>query len=507
MDSSDHGPIAAVIVLAAGQGSRMRSSLPKVMHPLAGRPLIWHALQAAGATEPEQIIAVVGHGREQVTEFLASDTAMQTLPLRTAIQEVQRGTGHAVACGIDAAGELTGTVIVTYGDVPLLRGETLRTLAAAHARDGNGVTVLSAIVADPTGYGRIVRDEAGTVTHIVEHRDADEATRAITEINTGIYAFDAAVLTELLPQIGTQNAQSEQYLTDIVPLVAHAGYRVAAQVIADPLEAEGVNDRAQLTTLAAVMRQRLVRAAQDGGVTIHDPASTFIDCDVRVGPDTQIWPSTFLLAGTTIGSGCTIGPDTTLSDCQVADGAAVVRSHCTSATIGENAQVGPYTHLRPGSRLAENTLVGAFVEVKQATIGAGVKSHHLAYLGDAEIGAGSNIGAGVVIANYDGVSKYPTTIGPAAFIGSNATLVAPITVADGAYVAGGSTITNDVPAGDIAVARCKQRNVAGWVARRRAGTPADKAARDAQQQASDAALTSQPGSSAPDQSGPAPGSG
>lgn len=474
--ASDIGTIAAVIVLAAGQGTRMRSALPKVMHPLAGRPLLWHALRAAAELSPERLVAVIGHGREQVEQYLAGATDLAGLPLTTVVQTEQLGTGHAVQCALATTGALDGTVIVSYGDVPLLRGQTLAALAGTHLRAGNAVTVLTARVPDATGYGRIVRDTAGGVRAIVEHKDADDEIRRIDEINTGVYAFDGARLGELIGQLSTDNAQGELYLTDVVKLAAAAGLPVGGMISEDAAETEGVNDRVQLAAMARELQDRLIRRAQLAGVTILDPATTYLHADVEIGPDTEIRPGTHLEAGTVIGANCVIGPDTSLIDCRVDDGASVVRSHCQGTRIGAGAQVGPYTHLRPGSDLEPGAVVGAFVEVKKARIGAGAKAHHLAYLGDATVGAGANIGAGVITANYDGVHKSATVIGAQAFVGSDSTLVAPVTIADGAYVAAGSVITDDVDAGDLAVARGRQHNSHGWVLRHRTGTRSEAAA-------------------------------
>lgn len=490
-------PVAAVIVLAAGQGTRMRSSLPKVMHEIAGKPLLWHALRAAGEVDPARLVAVIGHGRQLVQEYLTGAADLAGLPISTAIQDEQKGTGHAVQCALAVTGALAGTVIVSYGDVPLLRGETLRALAAEHQRAGNAVTVLTAVVPDATGYGRITRTSGGAVTGIVEHRDADAPTRQIREINTGVYAFDGALLGELIGRLRTDNAQGELYLTDVVHLAVAAGRPVGAVVAEDAAETEGVNDRVQLAQMASRLRAELVRRAQLSGVTILDPATTYLHADVAIGADSVILPGTHIEAGTVIGTGCTIGPDTTLIDCRVDDGASVARSHCHGAHIGPGAQVGPFTHLRPGADLRENAVVGAFVEVKKAVIGPGAKAHHLAYLGDATVGAGANIGAGVITANYDGVHKSATLIGEQSFVGSNSTLVAPVTVADGAYVAAGSVITDDVAAGDMAVARGHQHNSVGWVLRRRSGTPSAAAAEAANRAgaAGSANLTSPPADS------------
>lgn len=476
-------PVTAVLVLAAGAGTRMRSALPKVLHPIAGRPLIWHALRSAGGLSPRHLVAVIGHGREQVESYLSGAPDLADLPITTAVQAEQLGTGHAVQCALQSTGELTGTVLVSYGDVPLLRTETLAALAAEHQRAGNAVTVLTARVVDPSGYGRIVRDRSGALRAIVEHRDADATTLAIDEINTGVYAFDGELLADLLGQVTAANAQGERYLTDVVQLAVAAGRPVGSLLAADAAETEGVNDRVQLSEMADRLRAQLVRRAQLAGVTVIDPATTYLHADVTIGADTVIRAGTHLVAGTVVGSDCVIGPDTTLAGCRVDDGATVARSHCEKAHIGAGAKVGPFTHLRPGADLAPGAVVGAFVEVKNAQVGPGAKAHHLAYLGDASVGAGANIGAGVITANYDGVRKSRTVVGEQAFIGTNSTLVAPVTVADGAFVAAGSTITEDVAAGDLAVARGRQRSIADWVLRRRPGTRGAAAAQAARAQA------------------------
>jgi len=461
-------PIAAVIVLAAGAGTRMRSTKPKVLHELAGKPMLWHALQSAAGLAPEQLVAVLGHGRDQVGDFL---TASDDLPsVATAVQDQQLGTGHACACALAVTGNLTGTVLVTYGDVPLLQTATLTALADEHAARGNAVTVLTALVADPTGYGRIIRGDAGELIGIVEQKDADIDQRAIREINSGVYAFDGAVLTDAPGRLSDANAAGERYLTDVVGIARDDGRRVGSIQATDAVETEGINDRVQLAELARVLNARLVRKAQLGGVTVHDPATTWIHADVTIGPDTEILPGTQLQAGTTIGSGCSIGPDTTLISCTVADGASVVRSHCHGASIGPSATVGPFTYLRPDAVLHEGSKAGAFVEIKKSTVGPGSKVPHLSYVGDTTIGVGANIGAGTITANYDGDHKFATVIGDHAFIGSDSTLVAPVTIADGAYVAAGSTITEDLGPGALGIARGRQHSAPGWVLRRRIGS-------------------------------------
>lgn len=466
--------LAAVIVLAAGAGTRMKSRLPKVLHPLAGRPLVWHALAAAADLDPGRLVAVLGHGRDEVQAYLDGPTGLPAVTV--AVQDEQRGTGHAVACALQATGALDGTVVVTYGDVPLLRSETLQLLLDEHHRRECAVTVLSAIVPDPTGYGRIVRDADGEVAGIVEHKDADDAQRAITEINSGVYAFDGEVLADALTRLSDANAAGEQYLTEVVEIARGDGRRVGGVVAADPVETEGVNDRIQLAELARVLNNRIVREHQRAGVTVQDPATTWIHADVTIGPDTVLLPGTSLQAGTAVGAGCTIGPDTTLIECTVGDEASVVRSHAQGARVGARATVGPFSYLRPGAELGVGSKVGAFVEVKKTVIGDGSKVPHLSYVGDTTIGVGVNVGAGTITANYDGDHKFATVLGDHSFVGSNTTLIAPVTVGDGAYIAAGSAITGDLEPGELGVARGRQRNVGGWVATRKPDSAAARAA-------------------------------
>ena len=418
---------------------------------------------------------MVGHGRDEVGPYLTAEHP----DVRQAIQDQQLGTGHAVACALDGSDRIEGTVLVTYGDVPLLTGDTLGLLAGEHRRAGNAVTVLTAIVENPTGYGRIVRDDAGTIAAIVEQKDADEAQRAITEINSGVYAFDGLVLADALSRLTSANAQGERYLTDVVAMARADGHRVGTLIAADPVETEGVNDRVQLSDMTGALNARLVRRAQLNGVTVIDPATTWIHADVTIGQDTVLWPGTSLEAGTQVGANCVIGPDTTLSNCRVSDGATVLRSHCIGATIGVGANVGPFSFLRAGAVLGDLAKAGAFVEIKNSTVGPRAKVPHLSYVGDAQIGAGTNLGAGTITANYDGVRKSRTVVGENSFIGTDSTLVAPVTVGDGVYVAAGSTVTDDVEAGDLAIARSRQHTSRGWVLRQRAGTGSDRSARAA----------------------------
>ncbi|QFZ16652.1 bifunctional UDP-N-acetylglucosamine diphosphorylase/glucosamine-1-phosphate N-acetyltransferase GlmU [Saccharothrix syringae] len=467
----------STIVLAAGEGTRMRSATPKVLHRIAGRSLVEHAVRAAAGTDPDHLAVVVGHGRAAVTEHLDSLSAALDRKVTTAVQEERKGTGHAVGCGLaELPADLGGTVVVTYGDTPLLDSGTLRALLAEHGAKGNAVTVLTARVADPTGYGRIVRSASGEVEAIVEQKDATAEQLAIAEVNSGVYAFDAAVLRDGLSRLSTDNAQGELYLTDVLAIARSDGGRVGALVTADPWLVEGVNDRVQLARLGAELNRRLVEAAMRAGATVVDPATTWLDADVRLGRDVLVEPGVQLRAGTVVGEGAVIGPDTTLSGCVVGAGASVVRTHGTGAEVGAGASVGPFAFLRPGTRLGADGKIGAFVEVKNSDIGTGSKVPHLSYIGDATIGEHSNIGAASVTVNYDGVNKHRTTIGSYCRTGSDNMFVAPVTVGDGAYTGAGTVVRRDVPPGALAVSGGPQRNFAGWVVSRRPGTAAAEAA-------------------------------
>ncbi|MEX2291354.1 MAG: bifunctional UDP-N-acetylglucosamine diphosphorylase/glucosamine-1-phosphate N-acetyltransferase GlmU [Mycobacteriales bacterium] len=458
--------LAAVVVLAAGEGTRMRSATtPKVLHPLCGRTMLGHVVATARALQPEHLVVVVGHGREQVTAHLRQIDSSA----RPVVQEQQNGTGHAVRVALAALPELTGTVLVVPGDAPLLTPQTLAALVTEHDVAGAATTLLTAQVDDPTGYGRVVRS-GGSVTAVVEHKDADEAIRAIGEVATSVYAFDAAALSRSLQQLTTGNAQGEEYLTDVVALHRAAGLPVAAHVAADPGETMGVNDRVQLSEARRLLRDRVVARHQRAGVTVIDPLTTWIDVDVEIAPDVTVHPGTQLHGRTTIAAGARIGPDSTLTDTMVGEGASVVRAQCEAAVLGPEATVGPYTYLRPGSTLGRGAKAGGFVEVKNSRIGDGSKVPHLSYVGDATIGDRSNIGAATVFVNYDGQAKHPTVVGDDVRVGSDTMLVAPVTIGDGAYTAAGSVITEDVPEGALGVGRARQRNIDGWVARRRGRT-------------------------------------
>ncbi len=474
---------AAVVVLAAGEGTRMRSSIPKVLHAIGGRTLVHHAVAAAQAIDPDHLVVVVGHRRDQVTAHLADVAPKAT----TAVQEQQLGTGHAVGCALATLPDLgAGTVVVTYGDVPLLSADTLRHLLAEHAVSGNAVTVLTAQLTDPTGYGRVLRDADGSVAQIVEQKDATPAQQAVREVNSGVYAFAARSLTDGLALLTTDNAQGELYLTDVLVHARAAGGRVGAVQVDDTWQVEGVNDRVQLAALHAELNRRTVEHWIRAGTTVLDPGSVWIDVDVTLEPDTVLEPGVRLRGVTTIATGATIGPDCHLVDTRVGTDAVVRNTTAEGADIGPEATVGPYTYLRPGTRLGRGAKAGGFVEMKKADVGDGAKVPHLSYVGDATIGAGANIGAGTIFANYDGVAKAHTTVGEHSFVGSDSVLIGGVTIAAGAYVAAGSTITGDVAPGELAVARGKQRGIPGWVARRRAGSrtaaAAERAINQAQQQ-------------------------
>ena len=465
------GRVAAVVIMAAGAGTRMKSSTPKVLHKVAGRSMVSHAINAANAVEPERLVVVVGHQREQVEAHLDEVAPHVTV----AVQEQPLGTGDAVRSGLAVLGEITGDIVVTSGDVPLLEGDTLRDLVEAHRSGGYAVTLLTAVVPDPTGYGRVVRlgdDVAG----IVEQRDATDDQLDISEINSGIYVFDAEVLRNGLARLQAKNAQGELYLTDVVGYAREAGGRVGARILTDYLQTEGVNDRAQLAERNAELNRRILARWMAAGVTVIDPRTTWIHDGVDLAEDVTLLPGTSLEGATSVARGATIGPDTTLVDVEVGENATVIRTHGSLSVIGDCATVGPFSFLRPGTEVGTKGKIGAFVEAKNAVIGAGAKVPHLTYCGDAVIGEGANIGAGTIFANYDGVGKYTTTVGAHSFVGSDSVLVAPVHIADGSYVAAGSTVTADVGPGELGVARAKQRNIPGWVARKRPGSKTAAAA-------------------------------
>lgn len=490
----------AVIVLAAGAGTRMVSDTPKVLHELGGRSMLAHCLRAAAGIGPRHLVVVLGHEHERITAAVAELAQALGCRIDIALQDQQLGTGHAVLCGLAALPQdFAGAVVVTSGDIPLLDTATLQALVDAHRSAPAAVTMLTTTLPDPTGYGRILREHDGShgaVTGIVEQADATESQREIREVNAGVYAFDIAPLRSALGRLGSDNAQHELYLTDVIGIVRGDGLAVHARHVDDAALVAGVNDRVQLAELAAELNRRLIAAHQRAGVTVVDPATTWVDVDVTIGRDTTVAPGTQLLGGTRVGAHCAIGPDTTLTDVTVGDGASVIRSHATSSSIGAGATVGPFSYLRPGTALGAEAKLGAFVETKNSTIGTGTKVPHLTYVGDADIGEHSNIGASSVFVNYDGQTKRRTTVGSHVRTGSDTMFVAPVTIGDGAYTGAGTVVRDDVPPGALAVSAGPQRNIENWVLRKRPGSPAAEAAEKAQ--AADA--SGGPGTDQPDES-------
>ncbi|MEO6881113.1 MAG: bifunctional UDP-N-acetylglucosamine diphosphorylase/glucosamine-1-phosphate N-acetyltransferase GlmU [Mycobacteriaceae bacterium] len=467
----------AVVVLAAGAGTRMRSALPKVLHRIAGRTLLEHAVRAAAATGAPRLVVVLGHEREQVARELDLIAERLQVPITTAVQAQQRGTGDAVAAALDALGDdLQGSLLVTSADVPLLDAATLTALHTEHTTSGFAVTVLTTVVTDPTGYGRVLRGSDGSVQAIVEHADADPEQQAVREVNSSVYAFDVAVLRAGLDGLSTDNAQGELYLPDVLALARVAGHRVGALTEPDPWLVAGANDRAQLAELGAELNRRLLHGWMRAGVTIIDPTSTWVDCDTELAPDVELRPGVQLHGVTRIATGAVIGPDCTLRDTVVEEGAQVVRTHAEGAVVGPDVTVGPFSYLRPGTVLAAGAKIGTFVETKNATVGTGSKVPHLTYVGDAEIGEHSNIGASSVFVNYDGVNKNRTIIGSHVRTGSDTMFIAPVRVGDGAYTGAGTVVRSDVPAGALAVSGGQQRTIEGWVSAKRSGTAAAQAA-------------------------------
>lgn len=439
-----------IIVLAAGRGTRMRSAKPKVLHTLAGQSLLAHVLATARSLQPEALHVVVGHGGDEVQNALHAEDIQW-------VQQVEQlGTGHAVLQALPAVDD-GSDVLVLYGDVPLLTADTLQTLVAS------GPALLTAALADPAGYGRILRDAAGHLLGVVEHKDASEAQRAITEVNTGVLAMSAADLKAFLPQVGNANSQGEYYLPDVLPLALAAGRQIGSVLAANEMDILGVNDRAQLAALERELQRRRAGALMLAGVGLADPARIDIRGDLRCGSDVFIDVNAVFEGDVQIGDGASIGANCVLRDCVIGAGSVVhAMSHLEQAQVGERCSVGPFARLRPGTRLGNDARVGNFVETKKTHVGNGSKVNHLTYLGDSVLGEGVNIGAGTITCNYDGVHKHQTTIGDGAFVGSNATLVAPLTVADGGFVAAGSTVTRDIGVQELAVARGRQRNISGW---------------------------------------------
>jgi bifunctional UDP-N-acetylglucosamine pyrophosphorylase/glucosamine-1-phosphate N-acetyltransferase len=449
----------------------MKSALPKVLHEIAGRSLLGHVLAAIGQTQPDQLCVVVGAGREAVESHLA----LIAPNAKTVFQDHRGGTGHAVQLAL-AELNVSGTVIVLAGDTPMLTGSAIQNLLEAHKLSGAIASVMTAEHPDPTGYGRIIRADDGTLLRIVEEKDADEDQKMIFEINSGVYAFNGEKLSEAIKKLSPSNAQGELYLTDVIEILRNDGGSIAAVLIEDYIEILGVNDRYQLAESTAYLRDRINEIHMKNGVTIVDPPTTWIGTEVKIANDVKIYPGSSLQGLTVIESGAVIGPRTSLVNCQVGQGASIIESNCTDSKIGSAANVGPFTFLRAGTVLKAASKAGAFVEIKNSQVGAGSKVPHLSYVGDATIGEGTNIGAATIFVNYDGVEKHATIVGDHVRIGSDTMLVAPLNIGDGAYTAAGSVITQDVPAGAIGVGRATQRNVLGWVMRKRAGSKSALAA-------------------------------
>ena len=449
-----------IVILAAGEGKRMRSRQPKVLHRLCGRPLIGYALRTARVLA-DRIVLVVGPDADGVRAAAGEG-------VRVVEQRERLGTGHAVLQAREACG--AGTILVLPGDSPLLSSETLTALVAQHRAAGAAATVLTAVVDRPQGYGRILR-QGGRVKRIVEERDATDDQKKITEINTSVYGFDARRLWKALGELRPDNDQGEYYLTDVIGLLARAGGRIEALAAPDPAEALGINDRKQLAAVAAIQRRRILDGLMEVGVTVLDPASTYVEDTVTIGPDTTLYPNVVLEGATTIGSECVIASGCQVSASRFGD-RVTLKPYCvvSEAVVEDDATLGPFCHLRPGCHIGQKAKIGNFVEAKKARIGRGSKANHLAYLGDATVGEDVNIGAGTITCNYDGRAKHETRIGDGAFVGTNATLVAPLVIGEGAYVGGGSTITKDVPPGALAVGRAPQVVKEGWAARRARAT-------------------------------------
>jgi bifunctional UDP-N-acetylglucosamine pyrophosphorylase/glucosamine-1-phosphate N-acetyltransferase len=454
----------SVVVLAAGEGKRFRSATPKVLHEAAGRPLVGHVIRTVEALKPSKIAVVVGRGAENVTAFL---DGFARKPMTTALQHAQLGTADATRIGEEALGKGNGDVLVVPGDTPLLSPETLRGLVRHHRKRRAAATVLTALLEKPKGYGRIVRDGTGGVAKIVEETDASPSERRLNEVNSGVWVFDRALLRSALGVIERQNVQREFYLTDIVEVLGKKGEVVEAYTTDDADEIAGVNSRAQLAAASGLLRARIAERHMAAGVTIVDPAQTYIDAGVKIGTDTVILPLTFLTGETIVGNGCEIGPSVRATGSKIGDGARVQFSVLDHAAVGKRALVGPYAYLRPGARLAEGAKAGTFVEIKASTVGKGSKVPHLSYIGDADIGSGVNVGAGTITCNYDGREKHKTVIEDDAFIGSDTMLVAPVRIGRGAYTGAGSAIAKNVPPGALGLERTEQRNVEGWAADRK----------------------------------------
>ena len=466
--------IELVVVLAAGEGTRMKSKNSKVLHEIAGRSIIHNLLTAVEPLSPKNLTVVVGAHKDEVIDHLKKVAPKA----KTVFQEKRDGTGGATQLAL-AEHKGDGTVLILAGDTPLLTTQTLEEFMAAHQSEKSVASVLTALLPDPAGYGRIIRGDNSSILKIVEEKDASDSEKEIDEINTGVYLFELKVLKEVIGKLKNNNSQKELYLTDVISLITAEGKTAQAILSNDYTETLGINDRTQLAECAAIMRDRINHQHMLNGVTIIDPTTTWIDVDVKIEADVVIYPGTAITGKSTIKSNAVIGPRTTLVSCTVAEGAKVVESNCTDSAIGKEVKVGPFTYLRKGTVLANESKAGAFVEIKNSTVGKGSKVAHLSYVGDAQIGEESNIGAATVFVNYDGEKKHQTKIGDQVRIGSDTMLVAPVTVGDGAYTAAGSVINEDVPAGAIGIGRARQVNILGWVLKKRKDSKSAAAAKKA----------------------------
>ncbi len=457
----------AVVVLAAGLGTRMRSAVAKVLHRVAGRPLVSYVLDTACRLAPDRVVVIVGHQADTVQAACARHGG--ETDLRFVLQREQRGTGHAVRCALPELEGFAGDVLILYGDVPALRADTLAAFVASHRQSGAALSLLTACFRDPTGYGRIIRSASGNIERIVEERDAGPEERRIGEVNSGVYCVDADLLVAAVDGLAADNVQGEYYLTDIVSVARAQGHQPWSREVGNPAEVTGINTRAELADMEARVRRSIVEKWMTAGVTFEDPETAYVGADVKIGEDTTIGPNTHLRGATVIGRGCRIDGDAYLEDARLGDevhlkfGVVI-----TDSQVGDQDEIGPFAHLRPGTMLAARVRIGNFVETKKAQLGPGTKANHLSYLGDVTIGEQTNVGAGTITCNYDGFRKHPTVIGDRVQIGSDTQLVAPVEVGSDAYIGAGTTVTRTVPEGALVISRVKQRTVSGWVARRRA---------------------------------------
>ncbi|MGE7763546.1 bifunctional UDP-N-acetylglucosamine diphosphorylase/glucosamine-1-phosphate N-acetyltransferase GlmU [Peribacillus sp. NPDC097895] len=444
------------IVLAAGQGTRMKSKLYKVLHPVCGKPMVQHVIDQVKQLQIEDIVTVIGHGAEKVQEQLGDSC-------KYALQDQQLGTAHAVMQAESVLSEKSGTTLVICGDTPLIKAETMEELIALHEQSQAKATILTAYADDPTGYGRILRSEDGFVKKIVEHKDASDEERYVKEINTGTYCFDNQALFSALKKVSNENVQGEYYLPDVIEILKQEGEIVTAFQSSDFEETLGVNDRVALSQAEQILRKRINESHMRNGVTIIDPLTTYIEADVQIGQDTVINPGACIKGNSIIGQDCLIGPNSEISNCEIGDGTEILQSVVHESSIGSSVKIGPFAHVRPHSDIRDSVKIGNFVEIKKTIFGKGSKASHLSYIGDAEVGENVNIGCGSITVNYDGKNKHLTKIEDNVFIGCNSNLVAPVTIGEGAYVAAGSTITQDVPQEALSVARARQVNKEDYV--------------------------------------------